>query len=583
MDLPFIFKLVRADGGVFSVTIPADDFIIHAAFLNFFCALPPYRWIGYSSHHKCFVCTPELKAGVTELCSAHEASLTGIMELADFVNEADDNEKLVFLRVGSIHHVDEGLIRESIKMLNVIALEDCYDVCHYGDSEHFFGHRRYSDRKCRFCGQTHPAVKFKDKNAHAIPDSLGNKLLFCYDECMTCNGKLSSVEKQLIDYLDYRRSEGRILNKKNKIVTATGHNFIYDGTRQKLYITPFAIVDETGDEYRLKLESAIPITHLGIYRALCKIAICCQEDGMVVSDFKRTIEFINGDFIPASVPDVWFVYRQSKSSQPRISIYTRRSDVDPGRCPRCLVRLDIIDLTFVYVLPFATSDDGRYTCNEESNSHIRHLMTTVEGFCAESINMADRVGKFSHVYTKVPKSECEIIDPKRLERAQEKPHNAIEFPPFDPENVSAISFRSSSVNPTADVSLLEPSRLETSKIDSSIGVRIINQNTVRVRSKFTVARLMTDERLLSAEALADVVVNRPEDVLSVVHREISSPLVEHVINVFCDRLKKQLASDMPSFDFDRLPSYLMELDGCITRIDPNAEQTIMFKDGHPKA
>lgn len=36
-----------------------------------------------------------------------------------------------------------------------------------------------SKRVCRFCGQQMPEVTF-DKEAHAIQDALGNKLLFCY-------------------------------------------------------------------------------------------------------------------------------------------------------------------------------------------------------------------------------------------------------------------------------------------------------------------------------------------------------------------------------------------------------------------
>lgn len=46
----------------------------------------------------------------------------------------------------------------------------------------------------------------------AFPDALENKNVFWYDECIECN-KLFSVEKQLIDYLNYRRSDNRIESK----------------------------------------------------------------------------------------------------------------------------------------------------------------------------------------------------------------------------------------------------------------------------------------------------------------------------------------------------------------------------------
>src|SRR5271156_6826188 len=41
-------------------------------------------------------------------------------------------------------------------------------------------------RKCRFCGETTPKVSFR-KQAHALPECIGNKSLFTYYECDTCN------------------------------------------------------------------------------------------------------------------------------------------------------------------------------------------------------------------------------------------------------------------------------------------------------------------------------------------------------------------------------------------------------------
>lgn len=41
-------------------------------------------------------------------------------------------------------------------------------------------------RKCRFCGRAKPEVSFR-KEAHALPESIGNESLFTYYECDTCN------------------------------------------------------------------------------------------------------------------------------------------------------------------------------------------------------------------------------------------------------------------------------------------------------------------------------------------------------------------------------------------------------------
>ena len=42
------------------------------------------------------------------------------------------------------------------------------------------------------------------KIAHAIQDALGNKLLFCYEECDTCNHDLAMVEDQFRILMDFR-------------------------------------------------------------------------------------------------------------------------------------------------------------------------------------------------------------------------------------------------------------------------------------------------------------------------------------------------------------------------------------------
>ncbi|MGJ0982013.1 HNH endonuclease [Bacteroides ovatus] len=105
-----------------------------------------------------------------------------------------------------------------------------YNVISFGDKEEYTGPNDLNACVCRFCGKKYPEVRFKKKNAHAIPDALGNKLVFCNDECQSCNAALSPIDKELAEYLKFRRSENKIVNKKNKIIKVWGHNFFYDGS-----------------------------------------------------------------------------------------------------------------------------------------------------------------------------------------------------------------------------------------------------------------------------------------------------------------------------------------------------------------
>ncbi len=47
-------------------------------------------------------------------------------------------------------------------------------------------HAKDSERKCRFCGKSKPEVSFR-KEAHAIPEFLGNKSVISMNECDICN------------------------------------------------------------------------------------------------------------------------------------------------------------------------------------------------------------------------------------------------------------------------------------------------------------------------------------------------------------------------------------------------------------
>ncbi|OTX98541.1 hypothetical protein BK729_13320 [Bacillus thuringiensis serovar wratislaviensis] len=63
----------------------------------------------------------------------------------------------------------------------------------------FFGDK--TNRKCMYCGKTKRETTFK-KDAHVIPASLGNRILFNYNECDRCNEHhFSNHENELANFL----------------------------------------------------------------------------------------------------------------------------------------------------------------------------------------------------------------------------------------------------------------------------------------------------------------------------------------------------------------------------------------------
>lgn len=74
-------------------------------------------------------------------------------------------------------------------------------------------------RVCRFCGKKKPETSFK-KVAHAISEGLGNKILFCNEECDECNNRLARVEENLMHYFDIKRALAGIKTKTGNKVPA---------------------------------------------------------------------------------------------------------------------------------------------------------------------------------------------------------------------------------------------------------------------------------------------------------------------------------------------------------------------------
>lgn len=55
-------------------------------------------------------------------------------------------------------------------------------------------------KKCRFCKKSYPDVKFK-KEAHAIPEFMGNNKLFAKYECDSCNSYFAKFENEMANYM----------------------------------------------------------------------------------------------------------------------------------------------------------------------------------------------------------------------------------------------------------------------------------------------------------------------------------------------------------------------------------------------
>lgn len=86
----------------------------------------------------------------------------------------------------------------------------------YGDlqTKYFLGNAR--NKICRFCNKKEGQVTF-NKDAHAIPQFMGNQNLLSYFECDECNLLFSKYEDSFARFLGVNRTISQIKGKKNKI------------------------------------------------------------------------------------------------------------------------------------------------------------------------------------------------------------------------------------------------------------------------------------------------------------------------------------------------------------------------------
>lgn len=572
----FVCQIFNDFGDCLKINLPQS----HPAWmdiLNLLCGAKPFKWIDKSSHNKLFICSSNLKFQIKMICSKYKSHDSSISDIENYFNNQIDDARLAFLRETRTLKIDNNLIQKAVFMTKQANFSASYDVMSFGDNEVYTGPDKLTEYVCRFCGKKYPDARFKKKNAHAIPDALGNKLVFCNDECQKCNADLSTIDKELAEYLKFRRAENKIVNKKNKIIKVWGHNFFYDGAIGELKISRLAILKETENKYYVKLEGAEPITHLGIYKALAKIAIDLMPRNLV-DDFRNTIDWIRGFFIPKTLPNVFYAYRKSHICQPLAEVFIRRDfALSPG-LPKCIVALSIIDLTFLFIVPLGNNEpiyDSNYLMPYIANI-FQQLQPSETNLKIEHIDMADRIGKFAHVKTWIDKNECKIVDQREFNNTQEKNPNSVDFPDFEPSLVNIV-------NTQVNISYQEPDACLTNelRIEDSI-VRIINdrirpdikRSTFHCIWDIEIQSLHNRNSVLKAQCRVTAIHRNISKVCSVSANETSSLFIGYMLDAACRQIGKIVSDSFHNYDFSLLAEYLMESNGYILHPKEGLEQSV---------
>ena len=311
-----------------------------------------------------------------------------IRKLYGFISKLPDGEVFFYLNEDKASVVERRTAYDCAKFQHLAfndvfkyycSLDSGFQYLSYGYDgiEEWNGEKDVNKRICRFCGKSFPEVTF-GSDAHAVPDALGNKILFCYEECDDCNHGLVPIEDNFRKIMDFRRAMYHIPRKGTTATpTVVGKTFIVKPDRNgcaELFLMEESIprTVNRSKPFYLHLELKESMTNEGMYKALCKMVIDLLPSSELLH-FDNTIKWIssNGTFVPDSLPSVWLYSLPSDKvvyPQPVLDIFLNNKGKMPNS-PYCTGILWIYDIAYLFVMPLADVDAGQYKYDADLVSH----------------------------------------------------------------------------------------------------------------------------------------------------------------------------------------------------------------------
>jgi predicted HTH transcriptional regulator len=262
-----------------------------------------------------------------------------------------------------------------------------YEITAYSPKKkHTYGNLDKKSRICKYCGKSMSNSATFHKEAHAIPESIGNKTIISADECDDCNDFFSkTIDKDIFEYLKLFRvlygQKGKtgIPKLKFKNETSITHNGKMAIIVQKIHGNEDKI-NFSEDFLKIPLELADKINFMNIYRSLVKYVLAVIPNDEI-NNFTETVKWImniknNGDImdlpsVAAKIDSINYY------EQPILMVYKRKTD--DVSLPYMYAELRIAIYIFVYIIPFSNKDtinfgeDNNFEFFWQFNKHYAHF------------------------------------------------------------------------------------------------------------------------------------------------------------------------------------------------------------------
>lgn len=199
--------------------------------------------------------------------------------------------------------------------------------------------RPRAERVCRFCKRDATQVKFK-KDAHVIPQIIGNKLLIHDIECDECNSRFSLFETSFADHIGMFRTTDGLLGQrgipkfKNKGLTAYSEK---DETGKYNIIIEAVLSDKAihnaEDDTILFKTSKGPFIPLNVMKTLFKIGYSLLHESEI-SDYHHIDRILNTNDLDDKLYNYCNVLAFTFSKfTPKPFVITYRKNPEFENCP----------------------------------------------------------------------------------------------------------------------------------------------------------------------------------------------------------------------------------------------------------
>jgi hypothetical protein len=263
-------------------------------------------------------------------------------------------------------------------------------------------------RTCRFCGKSHPEVKFS-QIAHAFPESIGNKHHLSDFECDICNYKFGVYENDFANFLSAYRTLAEFSGKKGipkfksrykQVTIEQAYKNAIDITLSEQNIKNNITTSVNGEFLRITAEG-IPYKPINVFKCLLRTALS-MVDNEDLKYLSNTMKFLMDDcYITDQSNDFILSMHQyfvpgNFNAPPFLIHYKKATEYIGFPAPSLIYIFYIRNLILQIFVPFHDHDSFIYMPNVEKSMFIvpplinRKWFDTYGGPFPQLVNLNDR-------------------------------------------------------------------------------------------------------------------------------------------------------------------------------------------------